>query len=465
MSNTLQYLDYEGLKYYDKKLKAQLSSLIPSDGQDGQDGQDGLTPEFRINDNQLQYRYTGEGDDAWRDLGNVKGADGTIGADGTSVTITSTNKVDGVTTITFSDGSTITINDGIDGAPGKDGNLSDSYEQGADIIISDTDDNSKMNISVGLSKDFTVVKGLGQYTQGQTIKAGTSLYEIVEKLLGGKLTAAIKTRPSASYTYSPTSNSEYEVGTTVSASITVTPTAKGSYTEYEGTTAKTVTTDHTVTRNDAASFDGSLTATQTLQAFCTIDSVTVAGKNSDDTTTSLTISQSGSTSSSKISLTPLMKMFIHKGNLSLTSNGEIDRTVLTEQSLIKAGSTIKYTNSKGLLDNGYVYFFVPASGALTESCAADKKWRLYADTSADNGPKDKSGAPITGFEKLTTTGTSTGTPVIVKIKDASETLRNYHVYRFKTDASVGLGSTEVNLQFDYVSTSTAETSGMSYFSI
>ena len=146
MSNTLQYLDYEGLKYYDKKLKAQLSSLIPSDGKDGQngqDGQDGLTPEFRINDNQLQYRYTGEGDDAWRDLGNVKGADGTIGADGTSVTITSTNKVDGVTTITFSDGSTITINDGADGA---DGNSILFYE---DEIS--TDANNNADIPTGFS--------------------------------------------------------------------------------------------------------------------------------------------------------------------------------------------------------------------------------------------------------------------------------------------------------------------------
>ena len=445
MSNTLQYLDYEGLKYYDKKLKENLKSYMPEDGVDGKDG---LTPHIGDNGNW----WIGETDT------NIPatGATGATGVDGK----------DGLTPYIGDNGNWWigTTDTGVKAA-GKDGDLSDSYEQGADIIISDTDSNNKMNISVGLSQPFTVVKGLGQYTQGQTIPAGTTLYQIVEKLLGGKLLAAVKSQPSATYTYSPTSSKEYEVGTTVDTSITVTPNAKGSYTEYEGTTAKTVTTSHNVSKNDAAAFNGSLTTTQTLQAFCTIDSVTVAGKNSDNTTTSLTISQSGSTSSSKIVLTPRMKMFIHKGNLSITSNGEIVRSTLTEQDLVKAGTTIKYTNSKGLLDNGYVYFFVPATGALTESCAVDKKWRLYADTSADNGPKDKSGAPITGFEKLTSDGTANGTPVIVKIKDASETLRNYHVYRFKTDASVGLGSTEVNLQFDYVSTSTAETSGMSYFSI
>ena len=472
MSNTLQYLDYEGLKYYDKKLKESLKDYMPEDGVDGKDG---LTPTigsdgyWYIGDKKTEYKAAGkdgvDGAPGKDGAPGQDGKDGVNGRDGASITITSTNKVDGVTTVTFSDGSTININDGAAGKDGVDGDLSDAYEQGADIVIADTDSNGKKNIKVGLSKDFTVVKGLGQYTQGQRIPAGTTLYEIVEKLLGGKLIAAIKSQPSATYSYSPTYSKEYEVGTTVNASITVTPKATGSYTKYNGTTASTSTTTHNVSKNVPASFNGSLTTTQKLQAECVIDSVTVDAKNSDDTTTSLTISQSGSTKSSQIVLTPLMKMFIHKGALSITANGEIDRDILTAQNLVKAGSTITYTNSKGLLDNGYVYFFVPASGALTESCAADKKWRLFADTSKDNGPKDSSKAPITGFEKLTTTGTSAGTPVIVKIKDASETLRDYHVYRFVTGVSTGLGATEVNLQFDYVSTSTAETDGMSYFSI
>lgn len=439
MSDLKQFLDWEGLKYYDEKIKDFIGDRTCSIGEDGY---------WYIGGEKTEYMAAGQ--------------DGNDGQDGTSVTITSTNKENGVTTVTFSDGSTININDG---AAGVDGDLTDAYEQGADIVIEDIDGDGKKNIKVGLSKDFTVVKGLGQYTQGQTIPAGTTLYEIVEKLLGGKLLAAITGQPSASYSYSPTASKEYEVGETVSASITVTPKANGSYTEYEGTTAKTVTTTHTVSKNVPASFEGSLITTQTLQANCTINSQTVTAKNSDGTTTSLTISQTGSKTSNKIVLTPLMKMFIYKGSLSIPSDYEIDRDILTAQNLIKANSTIKYTNSKGLLDNAYVYFFVPASGALAESCATDKKWRLFADTSDDNGPKDKSGAPITGFEKLTADGTAAGAPVIVKIKDASEALRDYHVYRFKTDVSTGLGSTEVNLQFDYVSTSTAETTGISYFSI
>ena len=268
MSNTLQYLDYEGLKYYDKKLKESLKDYMPKDGVDGVDGQDGLTPTigsdgyWYIGDEKTEYKAAGkDGVDGAPGQDGQDGKDGVDGQDGTSITITSTNKVDGVTTVTFSDGSTININDGAAGKDGVDGDLSDAYEQGADIVIEDTDKNGKKNIKVGLSQDFTVVKGLGQYTQGQTIKAGTTLYEIVEKLLGGKLLAAVKSQPSATYSYSPSSSKEYEVGTIVNASITVTPKANGSYTEYNGTTASTPTTTHNVSKNVPASFDGSLTST------------------------------------------------------------------------------------------------------------------------------------------------------------------------------------------------------------
>ena len=97
MSNTLQYLDYEGLKYYDKKLKESLKEYMPKDGS---------TPTIGANGN---WYIDGE------DTGvKAEGATGATGATGASVTITSNSKVDGVTTVTFSDGNTIKINDGED---------------------------------------------------------------------------------------------------------------------------------------------------------------------------------------------------------------------------------------------------------------------------------------------------------------------------------------------------------------
>lgn len=49
------------------------------------------------------------------------GTDGADGKDGTSITVVSSNKVDGVSTTVLSDGTTIVVKDGTDGVDGKDG--------------------------------------------------------------------------------------------------------------------------------------------------------------------------------------------------------------------------------------------------------------------------------------------------------------------------------------------------------
>ena len=81
-------------------------------GQNGKDGANGKTPEFRVNENNLQWRYVG--DEIWLnlyDLSILKGLDGTDGKDGI-------NGIDGV--------------DGKDGADGKDGTNGQNGADGKD---------------------------------------------------------------------------------------------------------------------------------------------------------------------------------------------------------------------------------------------------------------------------------------------------------------------------------------------
>ena len=81
-------------------------------GQNGKDGANGKTPEFRVNENNLQWRYVG--DEIWLnlyDLSILKGLDGADGKDGI-------NGKDGV--------------DGKDGADGKDGTNGTDGSNGED---------------------------------------------------------------------------------------------------------------------------------------------------------------------------------------------------------------------------------------------------------------------------------------------------------------------------------------------
>lgn len=60
-----------------------ISDITGPAGQNGKDGANGKTPEFRVNENTLQWRYVG--DEIWLNLYELtalKGADGRDGADG-----------------------------------------------------------------------------------------------------------------------------------------------------------------------------------------------------------------------------------------------------------------------------------------------------------------------------------------------------------------------------------------------
>ena len=84
-------------------------------GQNGKDGANGKTPEFRVSENTLQWRYVG--DEVWLnlyDLSVLKGLDGRDGADGKD----GINGKDGI--------------DGKDGAAGKDGTNGQNGSDGED---------------------------------------------------------------------------------------------------------------------------------------------------------------------------------------------------------------------------------------------------------------------------------------------------------------------------------------------
>lgn len=465
MSNELQYLDYEGLKYYDKKLKAQLSNLIPEDGkdgQDGQDGEDGLTPVFRIQDNELQYRYTTEENDdtAWRTLGNVKGEDGSIGEDGTSVTIETTEEVkddsDNVIgiKITFSDGNEITINHGKDG----EDILSSSISDGDDIDIADDG-----TVNISLSNDFYVREKCGKLAVGDKLEAGLSLYQILDRIMGGVLKATVKTQPSATYTASPSSNQSVEYGTKKSCTITVTPNTNGSYTQYktDGHTTEDITTTHTVSKNIGVSeSDVTINSSTTFKAECVIDSVSVTAKNSDQSDETLTISQKGDKEKT-ITFTPYLYNFYIKGNLTTSTNDSgdivIDRTKLTVgNKLVTAKANIDYgtfgSGTANLLGDKS-YFFVPA--ASTTTCPSGFKYKLLADDTTYY-PQRNDKVRISGWYKLGKQDTSKiWSDLVVKIVDAGGTLRDYHVYKYKSATPF---TNPAFLRFGCVSNTTPEAS-------
>ena len=93
---------YEGDEWQDLVAIADITGPT---GQKGADGANGKTPEFRVSENTLQWRYVG--DEIWLnlyDLSVLKGLDGKDGINGK-------DGVDG------KDGA-----DGLNGADGKDGN-------------------------------------------------------------------------------------------------------------------------------------------------------------------------------------------------------------------------------------------------------------------------------------------------------------------------------------------------------
>lgn len=374
MSNTLRYLDYEGLKYYDQKLKASLKDYMP--------------------------------------------------------------------------------------------------EEGKDIDIKDLDEDGKLNISVSTDRKFIVREKCGKLNPGDTIGASSSLMDILEAIMGGVINANIETYPSVTFTRSGsagTSGSKnVEYGTEISCKITATPNLTSSYKQYQedGETTETVTVDtHTVKSETEVDESGIIVDEEkTYTASCTINPVTVSGRNSDGTFTSLTIEQTGATEAST-KFIPYLYNFYQKGSLTTSTNetGDIviDRTKLTAGSkLVTAKANIDYgtytavpTGIEGLLGNKS-YFFVPA--ASTTTCPNGFKYKLIADD-PKYYPENNATNRITGWYKLGVQDSSKNwSDLVVKIPDANGTLRDYHVYKYKSDTPY---TNAAFLRFSCVANTTSEASG------
>lgn len=488
MSNTLQYLDYEGLKYYDYKLREKLSSLIPEDGKDG------LTPVFRIQDNELQYRYTTEENDdtAWRTLGNVKGADGATGADGadgTSVTIESTEEVkdesDNVIGIkvTFSDGKEITINHGKDGADGADG-----------------EDGDVLNMQLGQEIKTNVV--CGALGIGQTLGANLTLADIVKKLTTKVYEPSTKEPPKATLTMTDQST-KVEIGTTLTPTLTPSFTdgkfnsyAAGATTPSEMNAGCSVT-DYKISRSsivgeeenttdifDSAKVEGGFTklsshndsnsykiGEETIQYTTEISHTasTVSPTNSNGEKVTTVKYSNGSKTAKTSTISSALYNFHVKGDVTKSKNDNND-IVITRSSLV-AGNLV-FVNSKNEANIDYgkytsagpngtlnllgdkSYFFVPAE--VKTSCPNGYKYKLLADDTTYY-PQNNSKNAITGWYKLGQQDSNEKwSDLVVKIPDANGTLRDYHVYKFKSDTPY---TDAAFLRFSCVSNTKSEASG------
>lgn len=114
----------------------------------------------------LKLFYYDETEETWKTIvtDNLKGKDGETGsdgADGTSITIISTEKVDGATTVTFSDGTSITINDGTNGNDGAAGANGTDGEDGVSVTNASVNDSGNLiiTLSSGTTIDAGTVKG------------------------------------------------------------------------------------------------------------------------------------------------------------------------------------------------------------------------------------------------------------------------------------------------------------------
>mgnify|MGYP006967119062 CR=1 FL=1 len=193
MSDLKQFLDWSGLKHYDAKIKDYIGDRTCSIGEDGY---------WYIGGVKTEYMAVGQdgkdGVDGAPGKDGVDGAPGQDGQDGTSISITSTDKVDGVTTITFSDGNTITINDGQDGQDGEDGD--------------------ELNLQLG--EEITTNVACGALGIGQTLGADLTLADIVKKLTTTVYKPKTGNAPKATLTMSNQSETTVEVGTTINPTLT-----------------------------------------------------------------------------------------------------------------------------------------------------------------------------------------------------------------------------------------------------
>ena len=132
-------------------------------GDQGETGEKGDTIEIRVFENsEIQYRRINSAGIATGEwifliaLSDLKGEQGIAGNDGESITIVSTEKINGVTTVTFSDGTVINITDGKQGAQGIQG------EDGVSVINAEI--RSDNHLYITLSNNTEIDAGTAKIT-------------------------------------------------------------------------------------------------------------------------------------------------------------------------------------------------------------------------------------------------------------------------------------------------------------
>lgn len=364
MSDLKQFLDWEGLKHYDGKIKGYINSIIPT-VKDGEDGEDGKTAIFKLEDGNLYYSI--DDGSTWNELGNVKGTDGVNGQDGedgqdgTSVTIVSTNKENGVTTITFSDGNIITINDGTDGQDGEDG----------DVLNLQLGEEIKTNVACG---------ALGI---GQTLGADLTLADIVKKLTTKVYEPSKGNTPKATLTMT-NQDTIVEVGTTITPTLTPKFT-DGTFKTYgEGATTTTnmnagcPVKDYTISRGETQVASGT-----TLEAFTdsypiSEESVTYSttinydastkypqDSNGDEDTT--VIWNAGSTSGNATTISGKYQYYTGCSNVDPTAD-DIRVALNDTKNWIDPSKTVDIVNT-----NTKMIFAIPSGYSLVSAISSTKE--------------------------------------------------------------------------------------------
>lgn len=124
---------------YSDSTSAVIGNVVGPQGEQGLQGEKGDTGEnglsaydiFKLNNPESTLTES-----EWiSSLKGEKGEQGEKGEDGTSITVTSTTKVDGITTIIFSDGTSIEINDGQNGTNGSNGKSLEFNWNGTELGI------------------------------------------------------------------------------------------------------------------------------------------------------------------------------------------------------------------------------------------------------------------------------------------------------------------------------------------
>ena len=187
---------YEGEEWQNLVALADIEGLA---GQNGENGENGKTPEFRVNENMLEWRYIG--DTVWHDIYDLSVLKGTDGRDGTN----GKDGADGKDGQKGADGK-----NGVDGKDGKDGSCAGYFAASGTVygwgtlpftvkksdgnLISYSSSEKKITLSKGHSYSIVFSGTVSVSAKSNDKMCGVSLvdgYNNSEMLLGTRTSVVI----------------------------------------------------------------------------------------------------------------------------------------------------------------------------------------------------------------------------------------------------------------------------------